>query len=266
MQQLDKLLEAIQSSSKYRHIDIDLIRAIGTSELEKRRTLKEAIKATKNKLHQVGGAYQEESVRYDAWLAALQQAAQTGDKEQLKATCKDIMRHHASTRERLSFLEEFYNTIFGQIGPVSSIMDIACGLNPLSIPWMPLTGQTSYFAYDIYQDLMDFLSAAWPYPDIQGHAETRDVLQYPPTQEVDVALLLKAIPCLEQLDKAATRNLLESISAKYLVVSFPAKSLGGRNKGMVTYYESHFVESLVGENTAIERYIFPTELVFIVKR
>jgi 16S rRNA (guanine(1405)-N(7))-methyltransferase len=59
MQQLDKLLEAIQSSSKYRHIDIDLIRAIGTSELEKRRTLKEAIKATKNKLHQVGGAYQE---------------------------------------------------------------------------------------------------------------------------------------------------------------------------------------------------------------
>lgn len=266
MQQLDKLLEAIQASSKYRHIDIALIRAIGTSELEKRRNLKEAIKATKNKLHQVGGAYQEEGVRYDAWLARLQQAAQTGDKEQLKAACKDIMRHHASTRERLPFLEEFYNAIFTSIGPVSSIMDIACGLNPLSIPWMPLAEQTRYFAYDIYQDMTHFLNAAWTYLSVQGHAETRDVLQYPPAQEVDAALLLKAIPCLEQLDKAATRRLLESISAKYLVVSFPAKSLGGRHKGMVTYYETHFVESIVGENTAIERAIFPTELVFIVKR
>ncbi len=54
-QQLDQLIEAVQASSKYRSISSDFVSYIGTQELARRHNLKEAIKATKNKLHQVGG-------------------------------------------------------------------------------------------------------------------------------------------------------------------------------------------------------------------
>src|SRR5712691_7082346 len=114
---LHQLIEAIQSSAKYRHIDVEFIRAVGTVELEKRRNLKEALKATKNKLHQVGAAYQDNTPNYARWLEALREASQTGDPVQLQATCSEIMSHHASTRERLPFLPCFYSAILADIAP-----------------------------------------------------------------------------------------------------------------------------------------------------
>ena len=75
--QLDQLIEAIQASPKYKGVSSDLVRYIGTQELAKGHNLKEAIKATKNKLHQVGGAYQDSAPRYRAWLDKLKQASQT---------------------------------------------------------------------------------------------------------------------------------------------------------------------------------------------
>src|SRR5215213_703715 len=79
--QLDKiteLIQAVQSSQKYAAIDEAMIRAIGLRELAARRNLKEAIKATKNKLHQVAGAYLDARLPYDEWLALLDAAADEG--------------------------------------------------------------------------------------------------------------------------------------------------------------------------------------------
>ena len=66
---LARLVEAVLESPKYRHVSRDLVRRIGAMELGKGRGLKEGIKATRNKLHQVGGAYFEGRARYDDWLA-----------------------------------------------------------------------------------------------------------------------------------------------------------------------------------------------------
>src|SRR5579859_7549235 len=115
---LQQLLEAVQTSAKYRHIDAEFIRSVGAGELEKRRNLKEAIKATKNKLHQVGAAYQENTPGYARWLEALRAAYQAGDRAQLQATCREIMSYHASTRERLPFLPRFYAEILADVAPV----------------------------------------------------------------------------------------------------------------------------------------------------
>jgi 16S rRNA (guanine(1405)-N(7))-methyltransferase len=55
--ELDMLVEAIRASKKYTAISEDLIRSIGRRELAARRNQKAALKATKNKLHQVAGAF-----------------------------------------------------------------------------------------------------------------------------------------------------------------------------------------------------------------
>ncbi len=263
---IDQLVEAVVASSKYKSIGGDFIRYIGMQELARRRNLKEAIKATKNKLHQVGGAYQDSTPRYSLWLNELRQASQSGNREHLLDVCKRIMGHHSSTRERLPVLEQFYSRILADLPPINSVIDIACGLHPLAIPWMPLGRHAQYYAYDIYQDMMDFLNECMALLPVQGYGKTCTVIQYCPTQKVDIAFILKAIPCLEQVDKSVGSRLLETINADYLVVSFPARSLGGKNKGMVTNYEARFNELVTNKNWTVRRFEFPSELVFLISK
>jgi len=59
-----------------------------------------------------------------------------------------------------------------------------------------------------------------------------------------VVLLLKALPCLEQQEKGVSENILRALNAKYIVISFPSKSLTGREKGMATYYDQFILEIL----------------------
>ncbi|GHO89016.1 hypothetical protein [Dictyobacter formicarum] len=264
MAPLEQLVADVSHSSKYRDICPELISAIGAQELAKRRSLKEAVKATKNKLHQIGGAYLDGRDNQVSWLAALKQALQTGQPDQVKQACRHIMEYHASTRERLPILDEFYTSIFAQLPPIHSILDIACGLNPLALPWMPLLEPFTYYAYDIYQNMMDFLAAYFELMHIEGHCQTRDVIQACPTQSVDLALVLKVLPCLEQLDKHAAYRLLHTLNARYIVVSYPIQSLGGKSKGMASYYEEHFKRLVNVDNWQVRKLEFSTELVFLI--
>jgi len=109
-------------------------------------------------------------------------------------------------------------------------MDVACGFHPLSIPWMPISVKVKYYAYDVYKDLMSFLNEFMAIHNVQGRAEVRDVTQHAPEINVDLAFILNTIPCLEQIEKTAGLKILEAINAKFLAVSFPAKTRGGREK------------------------------------
>jgi 16S rRNA (guanine(1405)-N(7))-methyltransferase len=132
--QLGRLLEAVLKSPKYRTVCEDLIRNIGTRELSKQQNLKAAIKSTKNKLHQIGGAYFVKMPKYQVWLGKLRSAKNSGNDDLFRKTCTEIMRYHSSTRDRLNILDEFYKRIFALLPPVHSIVDVACGLHPLAIP------------------------------------------------------------------------------------------------------------------------------------
>ena len=263
--EIRNLASAISASPKYHAVCQELVERVGQQELAKRRNLREAVKATKNKLHQVGGAYLEGDLPYAAWLEELGAASDPAD---LRRTCRKIMDAHASTRERLPILDEFYEIIWAGLPPVRSVLDLACGLNPLTLPWMPLAEGAAYYAYDIYQDMVDFLGRfmALPLAKVRGQAQARDVLQLSAAPRVDLALILKAIPCLEQMDKAAGAKLLAAVQADYVLVSFPVQSLGRREKGMADNYEAHFRELLKGRPGAIRRFQFSSELVFLISQ
>ncbi len=267
--QLADLRAAVLASSRYRTVCPQLVEVLGKQELAKRRNLKEAIKATKNKLHQIGGAYLDLTLAENSALslATLREAVHADDHIALRAACRQLMSYHASTRERLPILDEFYTRIFAELGPVHSVLDLACGLNPLALPWMPLAPTCMYYAYDIYQQITDLLDSWLQLIGNKGSAHLCDIVQACPTHAVDVALLLKTLPCLEQIDKQSGPQLLSTLQAGLLVVSFPVHSLGGRSKGMSSYYEEHF-RTLVEETPwhVRRRLEFATELVFILAR
>jgi 16S rRNA (guanine(1405)-N(7))-methyltransferase len=262
MSDIDELVAAVRGSAKYRSVCEDFIRGVGERELAKGRRLKEAVKATKKKLHQVGGAYLEGGVDYAAWLDELK--AVSGSEGDLRRTCARIMGHHSSTKERLAILDAFYATVLAELPPIRSVLDLACGLNPLAIPWMGLPDGAAYYAYDVYEDMAGFLEGFMRLVPVRAEARACDILQSCPLPRVDLALVLKSIPCLEQIDKSAGARLLESIDANHLLVSFPVHSLGGWDKGMPTNYEAHFRELVAGKGWSAERFEFATELVFVV--
>jgi len=261
--QLNQLVDAVLESQKYRNVNRDFIENLGSRELAKRSGLKEAIKATKNKLHQVGGAYLVGETSYSSWLDELKCAS---EEEQIRRACLRMMSYHASTRERLPILEQFYTTLLADLPAVHSVIDVACGLHPLALPWMPLGEHVQYYAYDIYQDMANFLNEFMDIIHVRGFALACDVIQHCPTHKVDLAFMLKTIPCLEQVDKSAPLRLLDTINADHLLVSFPVHSLGGRKKGMAASYEARFREWVAHKNWSIERFEFASELVFRIAK
>ncbi|MBS1807422.1 MAG: 16S rRNA methyltransferase [Acidobacteria bacterium] len=262
--QLTQLVSAVSESSKYKGVSLEFIAAVGEQELRKHPKLKDAVKATKNKLHQVGGAFLDFKPAYAQWLRELKDVCFSGANDAVRKTCIKIMTHHASTRERLPVLDQFYDTLLSDVLPIQSVLDIACGLNPLSIPWMPLVDGADYYAIDVYENMIAFLDECLPCLGVQGHAMVCDVNRLARFPKVDVALILKTIPCLERLDKAAGSRLLEMINANYLFVSFPGFSLCGRSKGMMAGYEASFHQLVSGKNWRISKYKFATEIVFKV--
>lgn len=257
---LPELVVAVLNSVKYRHIAPALVRTIGAQELAKRRNHKEAIKATKNKLHQAVGAYWSGNQAYAEWLALLHASA--AETDALHAVCRTILRQHASTRERLPFLAEFYTTIFAGLPPIHSLLDLACGLNPLTIPWMPLAPAASYAACDVDGEEIAFLQQALPILGVRGEATVCNLLELCPLPPVDVILLLKALPCLEQIDKEISTRLVAAMQAPVIIISYPAQSLGGRHKGMVESYRTHFQSLVQAGGQQVEEFHFPTEIVF----
>jgi 16S rRNA (guanine(1405)-N(7))-methyltransferase len=263
---LDELVAAVCAGAHYRHIHPDLVRSIGAQELAKGRKFKDAVKATRNKLHQVGGAYQEHAIDYLAAAQELERLPQDLEDPAVQEFCRGMMAQHASTRERLLILDDFYTEILSPLGPIASVLDLACGLNPLARPWMPLAPDAVYYACDIYADMIEFLNRFLAALHIPGGAHLCDLVQGPPPQPVQLALVLKTIPCLEQLDKQVGRRLLAGLQAEYILVSFPAQSLAGRSKGMVVNYAAHFDELVAGFDWHIDRYEFSTELAFLIRR
>lgn len=263
---LERLVVQVQQGASYREIQPDLIRSIGRRELRERRSLHEAVKATRSKLHQVGGAYLSGQPDYAGWVRQMQGLPTGRQDPEVKQLCSEIMRVHASTRERLPSLDTFFNTCLASVGPVKSILDLACGLNPLALPWMPLVDKPVYLACDIYGDMIAFLGAFFAHLRQDGRAWSCDLSQGIPDDRVHVAFLLKAIPCLEQLDKSLPLRLMDGIHADQLLVSFPVASLGGHGKGMRANYEAHFMDLIAARPWQIERHEFPGELAFLVTK
>jgi len=263
---LRRLVATVQDSAKYRTICPELIASIGAQELAKRANLKAAVKATKNKLHQVGGAYWQRTVDYSEWLDRLQLAARSQDRAQLLQICDRIMAHHTSTQERLPMLQQFYTRIFAALPPIHSVLDIACGLNPLAMLSMPLAENATYYACDIYQDTINFINQFMKIVNVSGEAQVCNLIQTCPNYQVDVAFVFKTLPCLEQIDKHAGIRLLEAIQSQVTLVSFPNRSLGGKNKGMASHYESRLRTQIADKPWSVQRLEFPTELVFLITR
>ena len=240
-------------SAKYKDVCPDTVSRLYAEELSKRKNAKEAEKALKTALHQITGAFMtgDELKRARKLLAGADE----------DAALFETLKLHASTRERLEHIDAFYDALLSPIAP-KTLLDLACGLNPLYLGYRGYAVRGLDVSGGCVQLINDWaLRRGW---DVS--AQCRDLLCAPALPETDAALMMKLLPVLEQQKKGAAIELLRSIPAPVLIVTFPLKTLGGRSVGMEKHYSDWFEQSAAQAFNIERRDVLFGELCYTVRR
>jgi len=273
-----RIFSEIILSKKYAHLYAPLIMRICREEYAKYKKDKDRIKAVKNKLHIIYGAFFSdechkkagaiiENVGANSVRPPLPSHNQTGEQSsplKYRDISAEIMRLHASTNERLDILDEFYNFIFDITGQAESILDIGCGFNPFSIPFMKQDIK-KYHAYDIDYRTVKLINNYFDLLNLPNLANCIDIIAETPRVLADVAFIFKLMPVIEAQKSGRAFEFLKEINAGYIAVTYPVKSLGGKNKGMSANYAKSF-ESGLDNFKIIKQKIIGNELIYVIKK
>jgi 16S rRNA (guanine(1405)-N(7))-methyltransferase len=253
-----EVVDRVLRSARYRRVDPTLVARLADEELPRSRSTDDAVKRVKRRLHQAVGAFRNGRIRTEPWPV--------DDQAALRDACRAAMARHASTRERLSELDRFHDAIWAVTGrPSSGILDLGCGLHPLALPWMGI-GDAVYVALDADTGALTTVEGLLAAVGQPHRVEAHDLVRHVPDDPADVAFLLKLITTLDRQDPDAANRLLDGLRARYAVISFAARSLGGRG-GREAFYR-HRIARLVersGRVRATAEASVPGELVFVLE-
>lgn len=229
-EEISRLTDKILEQKKYRQMGIPktTVEDIISREAKPGLNEKFILKNARKKMHHLVADYLGD-VDYDLVADWLSFTYAQKNENSFKDTCRRILNLHASTRERLTHLENFYQTIFTACGMPESILDLACGLNPFAMPWMDLPDSTQYHAYDINSPRIDLINKFFRYEHRPLLGEIRDILVDPPQQRADMAFFFKEAHRMEQRRKGSNFELWQALDVKYLIVSLPASSLNAQH-------------------------------------
>lgn len=263
-QDIIELTQEIIQSKKYKNLyrkTIERVVAVSLGKYGK----KQAEKRAKKLLHQIWGAYYGAQLNFKKLLTKFERDIKEG--RDLKESLLPILALQSSTYERRPLLNDFYQKIFSITGYPNSIIDHACGLNPLTIFWMGLSQETRYRAFDIDKEQVNFLRSIFKLisPESKVEISLGDIL-VDEFDYADVVFMLKLLPCLEHQNKGISLQVMKRQKCQYLVISFPVRSLSGKRRGMIDFYTTEFQDLIKGEHWIRERILFETELVFVVKK
>lgn len=259
------IVDNILQTKKYRYIYRPTVERI-VFDLSKRYPQKEWLKQSKKKLHQIWGAYftRPNFAKLGRELKAQSSKLKTFESLRDDIFIRELLELQTSTKERLPIYEKYYKKIFNITGRPKKILEYGCGVNALSYPWMG--DDIEYCGYDVDRELIDFINIVLAECEL-GRARVKlgDVFEEK-FELADIYLLLKVLVLFERQQKNYTLSLLEKIPARHVVVSFPTKSISGRDRGMKKYYQNMFYELVSEKKWQVSEIVFDNEIVFVVNK
>ena len=267
----DEIIKKIASSRKYQGLYHKTIERIVKDYLKKYPE-KAVEKKARQLLHQIWDIFYPTRPDFKKLLEKFKETAKIVggptshklDTRGVKETVLPILKLHASTKERIPILNDFYQKIFEITGKPKTIVDLASGLNPLTYFWLPQG--IKYYGYDIDQEQAQFLTAIFKLLKVNRVKIGLGDIFVDRSPKADIVFLLKLLPLLEHQKKGSSLVTLEKQDAKWLVVSFPTKSLGGKPKNMIDFYSKQFQDLIRNQPWQTEKILFPTELVFVINK
>jgi 16S rRNA (guanine(1405)-N(7))-methyltransferase len=261
---IDNSIDNIVNSRKYRSIGIpkDTILDIYSKELTRLANPKQALDSTREKLHNITALYLGDP-DYDDTAKLLNTVS--GDENQLKVICQQVLQSHISTRERLPILTEFYEQIFKLTGKPNSILDLACGLNPFAFPWMGLPKTVQYYAYDLNLRRIELINQFFKAYGLKPLGTHTDILVNPPRIQADVAFLFKEAHRMEQRQKGCSLPFWRALNVKWLLVSLPTASMSGKHS-LIEKHRKLVANIFADVDWPMTEIIFSNEIVFCIQK
>ena len=192
-------------------------------------------------------------------------------------THNKILGLHKSTKERLPYYAVVYKKIFETTGMPRRIVDLACGLNPFSYPYISALGyKPEYIACDLAEKDLAFIDTYFKIMGIQGKTRKIDLLRDDLSavanassrkgEKGNVVFLLKTLDSLETIKRNVSEQILKEIkeiNAEIVVVSFSTKSLGGR-KTIKKERRSWFEKLIHKLKYTVKSFEIPGEMFYIL--
>jgi 16S rRNA (guanine(1405)-N(7))-methyltransferase len=145
---------------------------------------------------------------------------------------KKLLLITLSTKERLKDYKKLYKEIFKITQPPKIIIDLACGLNPVSYPFMNLD-KLKYYAYDIDDEDMNFLNDYFEIMKNHGLKGKAEILNLKNKESIskipqgDIIFLFKILDILDKKDHKTSEELIMKLIKKtrFIVASFATRTL-----------------------------------------
>ena len=260
-----QIIENTRNSHKYRELDLpaDMLQEMLAAEAALGGSKAEVTQRFRKKLHNVIAPYLEniDYAQETEQMKAFFQANPAPD--QVKTWALSVMQKHASTRERLPNIEAFCQVLREHISTPDRILDLACALDPLLLPWLGISKETEFLAYDIHQPRVDFLNAFFALAYPFAHAIHQDILVTPPAQPADCAFFFKEAHRFEKRAPGCNRVFFQALPVKLFIVSLPTEDLRGHHS-LVSYHTQLIQEAVAGLPWKLEQTQVGNELIFFI--
>ncbi len=177
-----------------------------------------------------------------------------------------ILALHKSSHERLPYYPVIYKKIFEITGLPKKIADFACGLNPFSYPYLGCRPEC--LACDLSEKDLELIKEYFEIMRIKGSVKKVDLIKYDIggiTKGADVVFLFKTLDSLESVIWNISEEVLKKIQAKWIVVSFSTKSIGG--KKVIKKEKRSWFERLANKlHYKTEHFEVPGEIFYVLKK
>ena len=142
-----------------------------------------------------------------------------------------LLQKHESTRERLQIYPELYKRIFHITGNPKSILDLGCGLNPLSYKY--LKAKPIYYCVDISSNIIEIVNSFFKKNKIKGQAEIMNLREIKNHRlnlpKAGICFMFKLLDSLEiEKGHKLAEKLVKEVPSKWFAVSFSTNTLSGR--------------------------------------
>ena len=230
----NQLLHEIKKNKKYSTIADEIVLEEINNYLKKNKiekVTKQDIKEIRNQLHKLYSSYQtSKKNKRQKYFKELEQNINNLD------IINKILSTNISTKERLEDYENIYNEIFNITGNPKIIVDIGCGLNPISYPYMNLN-ELTYYAFEIDNEDINFLNEFFNIMKNQGLNGKAQILNVRNLQEIvhlpssDIIFLFKVIDLIDLKNHKPSEELIKILisKTKFIVASFATKTISKKS-------------------------------------
>ena len=222
---------------------------------------KELIKSVRAVLRRNVSLFEGDPRHREALLAELRQSSASDQREEI---ITHLLATHSSTNERLPFYDKVYSQIFTITGKPDVVLDIGCGLNPLSYP----DRNATIIGVDIDRNLCLAVEEYFSIAGVEGECRIVDVKgmeQIKKLPKADVAFVFKLLELLEKGEGHKLSELLiKALPAKWIVVSFP--TMTSSDKPMHTPKRAWMELMLTRLGYTYKTFQIPNEIFYIIHK